>query len=132
MSYYEVSRAPGSGLGYAQVISAILGPLVEGGAAAYGTYAGSKQAKAELRARKQEFELAQQAEARALKVQQRQFELAQRAAIQQAQIERVSQAQRLPYVTAAIGLGALALVAVAALKGPKRRPAKKKRRRKKR
>lgn len=137
MSMYEVSPPVGagngrgygqpSGLGYAQVIGAILGPLVEGGAAVYGTYTQSKQSRKELRQRRAEVQTQAELQRAALEAQERQFELAQQAAIQQAQISRARAAQTAPYITAAVGFAALGLISYAALSGGKKKKKKAKR-----
>lgn len=114
----------GPGLGNAAaIVGSILGPLVEGGAAAYGVYAQSKQGKDELKQRKREFEVQQQLQREALEAQQKQFVLAQQAAIRQAELAQAYAASNWPTILGivAIGAGALVLLGVvrAATKGRK-------------
>jgi multidrug efflux pump subunit AcrA (membrane-fusion protein) len=128
---YEVSTPRGgggrgyygqpSGLGYAAAVAAILGPLVEGGAAIYGTTVQQKQAKSELRQRKVEFAGQQELQKQAIEAQKAQFSLAQRAAIQQAQINRAYTQRAMPFVVAAVGLAVLGLVSTAAVKSKRGR-----------
>lgn len=104
-----------SGLGQAEIIAAIAGPLVTGGADVYRTYSEQKQTKAELRQREKEFKgllpvIKQQSES-----QERQAALAAIAAIRQTQAEARAQAEGTPYLFGAVALGGLALVAIAAL-----------------
>ena len=110
-------------LGYAQIISAILSPLVEGGVGTYAVYSQSKQAKAEMKQRERELVVQQKLAAQQLAVQERAYALAQQAAIQQAQIAQVRAARAGPYVVGAIGLGVAGVVLAALL-----RPRRKKRR----
>ena len=130
MSMYEISAPRGysngrgyaqSGLGYAQVVAAILGPLVEGGASIYSTAAGAKTSKAELKQRKVEFAGQQELNKQALEAQQRQFSLAQRAAIQQAQIAQASAERNAPYIVAVVGLAVLGFISASALKPKKKK-----------
>lgn len=109
--------APIGGMGmWAEAVAAILGPLVEGGVSAYGVYSGNKAQKDELRSRRQEVLVQQQAQQEAQKSQERQFLLAQQGAVQQAQIASATSQRNWPYITAAIGLGALALITVGGVK----------------
>ena len=127
MSYYEVGPAQ-TGIGYAPAIAAILGPVVEGGAAAYGVYTSGKQGKAELRQRRREYQGQQELQRKAPESQREQFALAQQAAIQQEQIKAAYGGRNWPYIMAAIGIAALALISIAAVtKRKRKRKAKKKR-----
>jgi hypothetical protein len=64
------------GLGQAEIVAAILGPVVSGGADIYRTHEESKLSKEELEQRQKEFEAMS-------KLQQRQLEAAQRAQLLQ-------------------------------------------------
>lgn len=132
MAYYEVvarqaprvvqgGRGRGSGLGWVEAIAAILGPIVEGGASIYATTIQQKQAKGELKQRKAEYQGQQAEEAAARAAQERQYVLAQQGAIQQAQIARAYAERNWPYIVAAVGLGALAIITVVGVRAASKR-----------
>lgn len=80
------------GIGYAEIIAGILGPLAEGGAVAYSTYSQEKLAKKELKARQIEVN-----QALALKAQE--DEARRRLDAEQLEVDRV-QGQIRSYLTA--------------------------------
>lgn len=108
--------SPSTGLGYAQVIGSILGPLVAGGTDIYRTYTESKQSKEELKAREREL----QAMLPVLRDQQKQAALQAAVALRQTQAQAASQASYAPYLLGAVAAVALALVAIAAARGGSR------------
>ena len=127
---HAYARPPAqSGLGYAQVISAILGPLVEGGVATYAISQQSKQSKTELKQRQRELIVQQKLAVQQLAAQERTHAIAQQAAIQQAQIAQARAAKAAPFVVGAVGLGVAGLVLATLLRSPKKKRKRKKRRR---
>lgn len=105
-----------TGSHYADVIAAVLGPLVQGGASIYGTYADSEQNKKELKQREREFQAMLPAWERA----QKQSALETVAEVRRAQIAGGYQAVYAPYILAAVVVGGLTLAAIAVSKGGKR------------
>jgi hypothetical protein len=80
------SLGQASGLGYADIIAAILGPVVQGGASAYQTYSESEASADELKQRQKEFSSLTKAE-------QEKRKAAERAAIVQQQLAAKQQQQ---------------------------------------
>ncbi len=107
---HELGRS--SGLGFVEAIAAFLGPLVEGGAAAYGIHASSKTARKELRQRRRELEAQRELAKKQIEAQERAHVRSQQAAIQQAQIARARSARSAPYILGGVALGVLGLVAL--------------------
>jgi len=116
MSQLTIPAGPQTGLGYAQIISAILGPLVQGGASIYGTASQEKIASKQLRERRKEQQRAIKLAQDQLEAQERAQYRAQVAAIQQAQIARARSGQTAPFAVVAVGIGVLGLVAITALR----------------
>jgi len=110
-----------NGLGQAEVIAALVGPLVQGGADIYRTVEESKAAKKELKARQQEALIAQTTERERLAALERQSALATAAAIRQSQASQAFWAQYMPYIFGGVGLLALSFVAVSAVKARKKK-----------
>ena len=65
LSYHEMNN-----LGYVDVVAALVGPLAQAGASAYGTREASKQAKKERKFRARELEIAAKQRERELVIQQ--------------------------------------------------------------
>ena len=115
LAMWQVPAALGAcpqspGLGYADIIAAIIGPLAQGGADIYGTTVEAKLAKKELKQRQQEAAAQQEFDREQLKAQERQRALDQTLSIRQAQIRSAQLAQYMPYVLPAVGILALAVV----------------------
>lgn len=108
---------PGSRLGQADIVAAVLGPLAVGGADVYRTYTEGEQSKEELEQRQREFEQLSQLYREQQKMQQKQHALATAAALRQEQVRSSYQAGYMPYLVGAIAIGGLALVAIAVVRG---------------
>ena len=92
-----------AGMGEAEIVAAIVGPLAQAGASGYATYATSKNAEKERKARTKELQVV---------AAQREREIALMAEAQR-RAALVSQAKAYTYSqTAQVGLSALALVGV--------------------
>ena len=106
------------GLGQAEIVAAILGPLVTGGADIYRTSEEGKFSKDQLKQRQREFEAS-------AKFQQEQFEAEERArimgrhaAVQQSAIRSAWLQQNMPLI---IGGGLLIALGLAAALGSRRK-----------
>jgi len=110
-----------NGLGQGEVIAALVGPLVQGGADIFRTIEESKASKKELKARQQEALIAQTTERERLAALERQGALATAAAIRQSQASQAFWAQYMPYIFGGVGLLALSFVAVSAVKARKKK-----------
>jgi len=89
------------------LVSAVLGPIVEGGATAYAAHETSKVAKKELKQRQVEAQQQQDMARQQLEAQQQAALLAQQASVQRAQLWQSTARQAAPYV--GLGLGLLAV-----------------------
>ena len=105
------------GLGYAAEIAAVLGPVAPAGSDIFRTHAESKQGRKELKQRQREF----QAMIPVYERQAKQSALETIADVRRAQVTSGYQAAYAPYLLGAVAIGGLALVAVAAAKGGKKR-----------
>lgn len=101
---------------YADIVSAILGPLAQGGADVYRTYSEGKQNKDELKQRKVEFAQMTDLQRAHLKAAERQQVLAQIAAVRQQQVEETYRASYMPYVAGALAIGGVGLLALVMLR----------------
>lgn len=102
------------GLGQAEVVAAILGPLVTGGADVYRTHEEGKYAEAELEQRQKEFEAKSKLQQEQLKAQQRAAIMARHAAIQQSAIRTAWLQRNMPLI---IGGGLLLMLGLVAARG---------------
>ncbi len=107
------SLFPEAGLGQANIVAAIVGPLAVGGADAYRTYAESSQGKKELKQRQREFTALSRLYERQQIAAERQQALYAVTSLRRAQISSASQAGYAPYLLGAVAIGGLALVAIA-------------------
>lgn len=108
-----------SSLGYADIVAALVGPLVQGGASVYATHEEAKLGKKELKQREQEFaEIAKLQEAQ-LKAQERLTALSTQASLRKSLMQQTFLQQNLPWVVGGIAILGLAVVTAAALRGGK-------------
>lgn len=103
-----------SGLGQAEIVAAIVGPLATGGADAYRTYAESKFSKDELKQRAIEFAQMTQFQKERAEAADQQRIVAQHMAMQKAELQRAWWERNLPLVVGGVVLVALAAAAASA------------------
>jgi hypothetical protein len=99
------------GLGQAEIIAAIVGPLATGGADAYRTYAEADFSKKELKQRQKEFASMSDLERARFEAANQARIIAQHAAVQQKAIQGAWWERNLPLI---VGGTVLAVLAVAA------------------
>ena len=108
-------RHPGMGsLGYAQIVSAIVGPLATSGADIFRTSQESKISKRELKQRRREFEAQERLARETLEAQERSQIVSQHAALQRSAASQAWWARNTPLVAGVVALTVLA-IAVASL-----------------
>jgi len=106
-----------SGLGYAQVVSAILGPLVTGGADIYRTSQESKISKDELKQRRREFEAQAQLAQETLEAQERAQLIATHVTLQQKAASQAWWSQNMPMIVGGVVLLGLGIAVASSGKG---------------
>jgi hypothetical protein len=105
------------GLGQAEILAAIIGPLATGGADAYRTYEEGRYSKKELKQRKVEFAQMSQLERERFEAADRARLVAQHTALQQKALRGAWWERNLPLI---VGGSVLAVLAVAAASAGRR------------
>jgi len=112
-----------SGLGQGEIIASLVGPLVQGGADIFRTIEEGKTVKKELKQRQQEALIAQTSEREQLSAMERQQALATAVSLRQTQASQAFWSQYMPYIFGGVGVLALSLVAISAVKARKKKAA---------
>ena len=103
MSYLAMNQL--QGLGYADIVAAVVQPLAQGGADIYRTYSESEQSQDELKQRRRELAAMQVLYSDQLRYQERQQALGAALAMRKAQISGAYQTSYAPYLLGAAAVG---------------------------